>query len=463
MQENELFENYELLLPTRYEGGYLILILYQRIENKELSEQFSSEDIKLILEDIAKKYTQPIPQSERIIRQLLHYMLREVPEQYGKFELSDHAIRMVELVLYKLKNPYKNYPLKETFEKYFVLRAGDIKTIVDLEVKFGREFTAGHKRIINDHLTALEDELLEAYQKLNDILNTDNESATVIVRDFTSVFRKFGERAEDITYAISSKDGFLRRLRNRVEEFYFLADTLKHAQTDEDLLKLKQYQQEWLTATAIQYDLELFFKNVDRKIERIERQILRASTKLKELQENFSRNSNFRLLVKKLVNLCLDQATHKRQIIQFNPRFPLKKFVYERPQLFHPIRYDFGTTRNNQLINIESDKEYERLQKREIELEIRRQEIINHWIENGKGIFEQETSLELTQFIDSILSVENDLFIAQNVAIDLVNFAVESHSLKLDIRPELNTLIEQNTWTWKMTIHSNMATLFLKK
>src|ERR1043165_9263622 len=129
MWENELFDNYELLLPAKYEGGYLIIILYQRIESKSLPEQFTTDDIKLILEEIAHKDNTQIPHVERIIRQMLHFMLRNVPDKYGKFELSEHATRLVELMRYKLDNPYQNYPLKETFEKYFFLKTGEIKTI----------------------------------------------------------------------------------------------------------------------------------------------------------------------------------------------------------------------------------------------------------------------------------------------------------------------------------------------
>lgn len=458
MLETELFENYELLLPSKYEGGYLILTLYQRIESKELSEQFSSEDIKLILEDITRRFDLPTPQSERIIRQLLHFFLRNVPEQYGKFELSDHAIRLVELMLYKLKNPYKNYPLKETFEKYFILRSTEIKTITDLEVKFGREFTAGYKRIINDHLATLEEELMASYEELNNILNSDEQSATIIVRRFTEVFRKFGERAEDITYAISSKDGFLRRLRNRVEEFYLETDALKHAQTEEDITKLRQHQQEWLIASGIQYDLELFFSKADKKIERIRRQIFKASTKLSELQENFSRSSNFRLLVRKIFHTCIEQAQSKRQEINFNDRFRRKMIVHERTQLFHPVHYDFGTSRTNRIQNITRNPEYEGHQKREIEKEIRRQEIINELVEKGKLSIAQQNSFDLTGFIGNILEAEDDLFIAQNVAMDIANYAAESVTHRLTIKTELNSFIEQHVWMWKMTIRDKKDT-----
>ncbi len=452
MWDNELFENYELLLPDKFDGGYLILTLYQRIESKSLPEQFGTDDIRLILEEIAQKYKTQVPQSERVIRQLLHYLLRNVPEQYGKFELSDHAIRLVELMRYKLDNPYRNYPLKETFEKYFFLKTGEIKTVTDLDVKFGKDFTAGHKRIINDHLFALEDELQQAYEQLNNILETDEESATILVKKFTDVFRKFGERAEDITYAISSKDGFLKRLRNRVDEFYQETDIFRQAQSDEEIQQLRKHQQDWQQALTIQNDLETFFKKADSKIERIRRQIFKASTKLSELQESFSRSSTFRLSIKKLFHACLEQATGKRQEIRFDRNFPLKTIVAGRLQLFHPVYYDFASIKNNHLKQVVPQPEYEAMQRIEIEREIRRQEFITQLIGIGKDKMISNDLFHLSKFLQEISDEQKDAFIIQNVALDLLNFAGTIDERTVEIEKEIYSFTKEKLSTWTMKI-----------
>src|ERR1700727_1340669 len=120
MLESEIFQKYDLLLPSKFEGGFLILALYQKIRNHELPEIFTTNDIKVTLEEIAKESNQPVTKSERTIKNLLHYYLRSVPNEYGRYYLSDHALQQVELMLHKINNPYKNYPLKESFEKYFI-------------------------------------------------------------------------------------------------------------------------------------------------------------------------------------------------------------------------------------------------------------------------------------------------------------------------------------------------------
>lgn len=77
---------------------------------------------------------------------------RGVPDEAGRFYLTDYAERFVEQMMYKLDNPYKNYPLKQSFEKCFTIRPGEIEIIDHLLLKFGREYISGHKRVINDHL-----------------------------------------------------------------------------------------------------------------------------------------------------------------------------------------------------------------------------------------------------------------------------------------------------------------------
>ena len=179
MPENEdLFDKYDQLIPAKFNGGLLVIELYQKIRSKALGRHFTSGDIKYILENIAVREDGVVPQSEKVIKNLLHYFLRNVPGEPGKYYLTDHAESMVELMIRKLNNPYKDFQLKANFEKYFSIRINEIKTIDDMERRFGREFVSGHKRILNDHLETLEDKLEKSYESLNTILQSSEDSAT---------------------------------------------------------------------------------------------------------------------------------------------------------------------------------------------------------------------------------------------------------------------------------------------
>lgn len=452
--DEELFQQYELLLPSRFEGGYLIIALYQRVKNRDLPEAFTTDDIKRILEEIALAFNQPTPHSERIIKSLLHYFLRKSPDEYGVYNLTDHANRLVELIIYKIHNPYKNYPLRESFDKYFITRFKDIKSITDLELKFGSEFVAGHKRIINDHLESLEDELNEAYSRLKTILHSDELDTTTLVKQFVNTFKTFGDRAEDISSAIASKDSFLKMLRTKVDLFYNLIADCKHPESDHERKEYSVHQDNWKRANLIYKDLDWFFQNVDYKISGIRKRILSASDKLSELQNNFAAHSNFRLLIKKLFLLALEVSHYEKEGLKIDKGFPLKQVIGEKLQFFYPGSWEFVFSRKNVLIDIPPDEEYEQQQRNSIENEIRRQEIINLWVEVGKQRLSSD-DVDLNSIIDEIGTSEQDLMIAVHTAIDLVQYASEHEKYSVEIIEKNMPVKESIMQIWKMKLLNN--------
>jgi hypothetical protein len=456
--ENELFTKYDLLVPSKFDGGYLIIAIYEKIKRGQLTEVFTTNDIRITLEEISSATGESLPQTERIIKNLLHYFLRVSPSEYGKYYLTDYAIRLVELISNKINNPYKNYPLKESFDKYFTTRFKDLQSITDLELKFGSGFVAGHKQIINDHLEALEDELNESYTKLNEILHSDEKSATALVKKFADIFKKFGLKAEDISNAIASKDRFLRLLRERVDQFYNMVMGYKQSETEQNQKELEQLRDEWRRATAILKDLDGFFQNVDHKIENIRKQIINASDKLSELHENFASHSNFRLNIKKMLGLALDNATYSRENMDFKASFPLKEIVQESTRLFYPEYYLFDLPNENKIIEIERDVLYELEKKSEIEKEIKSQEIISKWVSSIQDRL-KKSSVDIKDLMEEIVEEEGDPLIAVYVAIELTQLTSKDENLDIEVLQELQLLTSADMYIWKMKLQNKEATI----
>ena len=450
MLESEIFQKYDLLVPSKYEGGFLILALYQKMRNHELPEIFTTNDIKATLEEIAKESNQPVTQSERTIKNLLHYYLRSVPNEYGRYYLSDHALQQVELMLHKIDNPYKNYPLKESFEKYFITRFKDIQSIVDLEQRFGSEFVAGHKRIINDHLEALEEELNSAYGELNQLLHSDELDATTLVKAFVRVFKTFGERAEDITHSIASKDRFLKVLNQKVDEFYRRMAEHKSPEIEDEHRAIATYQDEWHRSLHILKDMDGFFQGVDYKIEMIRKRILNASGKLSELQENVSSHSNFRLRIKQLLVLALGKASYDKDGIKISEDFPLKEIMQEKTQLFYPKYYEFNIQQDNTIIDIPRDYFYEQEQRAEIEKEIKFHEIVRDHVQRIKDLLLIK-NIDLTDMIGEI-SEKEDLMVALSVAVELVQYVSENELFDLEIEKRIHHLKTKEMYLWRMKL-----------
>lgn len=450
MSDKAIYTKYDLLLPSKFDGGYLVIALYEKMKNREIEEYFTQKEINEILADIKTEFNlDSIRPWNNIKDNLFHYFLRSHPDEPWKYYLTDYAKNVVDLMVSKLENPYKNHPLKKSVQDSFTIRHGEIKTIEELERKFGRIFIQGSKKIITDHLEALEDELREAYKELNDILRKEDEqSATSLVREFTVVFRKFGERAEDITEAIIFKDQFLGNLLNIVDHFYRKMEDDGKFNT----YNVQKSKNDWEKAQEIYTDIREFFNSVDQKVYIIRRQINHASAKLTELQEQFSARAFFRLQLKKLHRTILESSQYTAEGIRFINNFPLKRVVYEPVRMLYPKYYEFELPKPNFIVNIKADETYEHNEKQKIAKEINRQQIINQWVDKAKDILENKGQLSIDELMNSIVDEEKDLSIAYQVASRMTAYTSENSNVFIDVEQKIISLSQQNLSLWKTKI-----------
>lgn len=449
-KQNDIYEKYDLLLPSKFEGGYLIIALHDKIQNEEIAEQFTITDIRNILEEITRNYgEQQTPQSERILKMLLHFYIRNSAKDPGKYYLTERARKLVEFLKNILENPYKNFPLKESFEKSFTIVPDEIQSISDLERKFGRLFIEGPKKIINDHLEGLEDELVEGYAELNKILDSDEESATIMVNQFAFVFRKFGERAEDITNSVASKDKFLKGFHSIVEQFYERLESFKHVESKDEFEQLKN---DYNKAGEIYQDIEAFFKTVDDKIINIQKRIHNASEKLSELHEQFTARTQLRLQIKRMLKVVLDNASYSNKGIILNDNFPLKKMVNERGVFVYPGHHDFNISKPNIIIRIPKDEQYIQGEYLQITKENDRQEIINQWIQKAKLIIEEHWSINLKEFMEEIMNSEADQNLAYQIAGEIEQEISANENMHINAEKELVNIKDTDLCLWKTTL-----------
>ncbi len=448
MFQHDIYQKYDLLLPTKFEGGYLIILLFEKIKAGEIEEFFTTKEVNEILLQISKAFNQEsIPQWNRIKEPLFHYFIRNHPEEPWKYYLTDYAKSVVELMQNKLQNPYKNHPLKKSFDDVFTLKSDDIKSIDDLELKFGRLFIQGSKKIIIDHLESLEDELRNSYKELNQILRNDSASAVKLVKEFTVVFKKFGSKADDITESIITKDRFLVMLQSIVDKFYskILSGESRNNITE-------NLYTEWEKAREIYIDIKDFFNTIDNKVSLIRKQINYASSKLSELHEQFSARANFRLQIRKLHEEALKNTIYHDGDMLFINSFPLKSLVYENTRILFPKRHDYGDKRPNELEQMESDQAYCDAETKKIEEEIIQQQKVNIWVDEAKLLLEQRANISLDEFINMVGTQEKDVQIAYQVAAELISYISEDAAVSVDIKQEVIFIKEQDIALWKMTM-----------
>lgn len=446
---NELYLKYDLLLPSKFDGGFLIIAIYEKIKAREIEEYFTVKEINEILKDISIQFEQDsVRQWGNIKDNLFHYFFRNHPDEPWKYYLTDYAKNVVDLMINKLENPYKNHPLKKSFEDSFTIKDNEIMSIDVLERKFGRIFIQGSKKIIVDHLEALEDELREAYKELNDILQKDEQDATILVKEFTLVFRKFGLKAEDITNAILSKDRFLDNLQSVIDVFYYKMNDSLLLEKNEIANNIN----DWERGRDIYADIKDFFNSVDSKVSIIRRQINHASEKLSELQEQFSSRSHFRLQIKKIFKLALENTKYTEHGVIFENGFPVKPLVFESIRIFYPRHYDFNIQTSNFIINISPDENYLFEERSKIVQEIDNQQRINIWVDKAKNILQTRKLIVLDELMTNITDEEADTSIAYQVASQLISYASEDKEIVIDIEQKLISLHQQNIALWKTKI-----------
>jgi len=450
MNNQELYNKYDLLLPSKFDGGYLIIAIDEKIKSGDLDSFFTSKEIDDILKEISTRFQQDsVPQWSRIKDNLLHYFIRNHAEEPGKYYLTDYAKGVLDMMRNKLENPYKNHPLKKSFEGSFFLRFNEIKNIEDLERKFGGLFISGPKKVIIDHLEGLEDELREAYKKLNELLDNNTNDAVELVKSFALTFRKFGERAEDITDAMRSKDKFQKDLLMEVDSFFAKTESARFSDNESEKIKTVN---DWERARAIYNDIADFFMGADRKISAARRQIHNASEKLSELQEYFSTRANYRLQIQKLLGFILQTASYSEDAVVFKHDFPLKPLVYEQEKMLYLRHYEFASKKPNTVIVTPPDEEYELVERNKIAKEINRQQIINEWVNKAKEQLVEQKQLLLEELMNTIWEKEQDLSISYGVASEMIAFVSEVPHIQIDIVQQLTTLQQNDLALWKTKI-----------
>ena len=81
-----------------------------RAKIAKFEEYFTQRDVTDILMEISVAFDQgAVRQWSNIKENLFHYFIRSHPDEPWKYYLTDYARNVVDLMLNKLENPYKNH------------------------------------------------------------------------------------------------------------------------------------------------------------------------------------------------------------------------------------------------------------------------------------------------------------------------------------------------------------------
>ena len=123
----------------------------------------------------------------------------------------------------------------------------------------------------------------------------------------------------------------------------------------------------------------------------------------------------------------------------------------ESTKILYPKHYDFDNDRSSHITEIGQDVDYEAEMKASIYEDVRRQEIIERWLEIAENILQQNGKIAVNDFFEAIL-LEEDFPVAYQILGEVIAMVSKEKDIYIDIDTELKIIKEHNIALWKMNI-----------
>lgn len=433
----------------------VIYLLDSKIKAGKLSKHFTYSDIEKCIVESSKIEVGATPQTEKIVRSLLHFFIEHPPNEELKFALTDYSKKFIDLIDKKLHSPLKNFPLKKTFKKFKKFKASEIKSLEDFEIWHRLEFSIAGKQTIIDHLEALKDVVKTSINRLNNLLKAQSEDLVTLTKEFALVFEEISNKSEEIKYTLRLGNTLSIEIEHVTDYFYHKIEVFKHPENEEERLEFEQFNTDYSQAVKIKNDVIDFFKDVDYRLKQLMNRSLYANNQLRNLQNNFRNQSRVRLNLKRLLKFTVEQANYsKDEIVKLPELFPRKVLPIERFKFIEVPYYDSFGIKKNEIIPAYYDKEHAKKEQDKVQKDLQRQENAARLFREYRALLETEKELDFTEHFYKILEEENDSEIALSVGFDLFQYANRNPRYTIDIQRELSEVsASKDILIWKMKIH----------
>lgn len=445
----DIAQLYHQLVPNRQEG-LLLFRLDEKIRNGEIDANFSSQDIQRAIEETHQFSLGPLPNRERLLQNLLTYYIEHPAEQKNRYMLTEYARKFILLLEYKINNPFRKFPLRESFKRYADFLAADIRHITQLESWFSQGFQATTRENIFDHLEELKADVNDSVQRLNKLLYSQEVTVQQMVTDFSVIFTDLGAKADEIRDTLRLGNTLQLELEQVVSAFYEQTKEFGHPSTPEETAAFDQLLFAYSRSSDIAREIGGFFEAVDGKLGQLRERIQYASTKLNELQDIFRYRSQFKINLKRLLEFTLTVAVPEKNELSLPLHFPRRGLPVERFRLTAMPDLEREYAGRNQVIETPPDPDYHRLQVAKVEQDLFRQQRTAVLLAEYKQHLQEQGSLNFTDEFYHILDQEQDEEVAIQVGHGLIQYTHDHPQYQVDILPEISDLYQTKpilTWT----------------
>ncbi len=446
----QIAELYHQLVPPM-EEGLLVFRLHEKIKGGEIDMNFSIQDIQRAIEETNQfnPGNGNVPNRERLLKNLLTYFIERPAEQKNRYTLTEYARKFILLLEHKINNPFRKFPLRESFKRYADFSAQDILHINQFESWFNQGFQATTRENIFDHLEELKADVQASVQRLNKLLYSSEETAQKLVADFSMIFTDLGEKADEIRDTLRLGNSLQLEIDLVVSTFYKQTKEFKHPSTEEEIAQFDDLHYAYSRASEIKQEIQSFFDIVDGKLGQLRERIQYASTKLNELQELFRYQSQFKLNLRRLLEYVLTVITYEKGEFILPNWFHLRGLPEERFKLTVMPDLEREFAQRNTVVENPEDQDYHREELIRVETDLIRQQRTAILIEQLKERLKKVGTLDFTEEFYHILDNEHDEEVAVQVGYELIQYVHENPYLQVNILPEIPEIYQnQPIVTW---------------
>jgi hypothetical protein len=447
---SQIAEIYTELIPPM-EEGLLVFRLHEKIKNGEIDVNFSTQDIQRVIEETNQfNLSSSIPNRERLLKNLLTYFIERPAEQKNLYTLTEYARKFILLLEHKINNPFRKFPLRESFKRYANFSAQDIRHINQFESWFNQGFQATTRENIFDHLEELKSDVQSSIQRLNKLLYSGKETALGLVSEFSVIFSDLGEKADEIRDTLRLGNTLQLEIDFVVSFFYTQSSEFKRPSTPEETSQLNELLYSYTRSSEIKQEIHSFFELVDTKLGQLRERIQYASTKLNELQELFRYQSHFKLNLKRLLEYTLTVVDQDKGELILPSLFVLKGLPEERFKLTAMPDLERDFSHRNTVIDNPQDIEYHRQEIVKIETDLHNQQRTSVLVDHYKERLQKGEAIDFTKEFYHLLDNEPDEEVAIQVAYELIQYTDQNPDFGVDILPEILERYQAKpiiTWT----------------
>ncbi|MFE3872148.1 hypothetical protein ACFX5F_13040 [Flavobacterium sp. ZS1P70] len=433
------------------EEGLLVFRLHEKIKNGEIDVNFSTQDIQRVIEETNQfNLTSSIPNRERLLKNLLTYFIERPAEQKNLYTLTEYARKFILLLEHKINNPFRKFPLRESFKRYANFSAQDVRQINQFESWFNQGFQATTRENIFDHLEELKSDVQSSIQRLNKLLYSGKETALGLVSEFSVIFSDLGEKADEIRDTLRLGNTLQLEFDLVVSFFYTQSIEFKRPSTPEETSQLNELLYSYTRSSEIKQEINSFFELVDTKLGQLRERIQYASTKLNELQELFRYQSHFKLNLKRLLEYALTAVDQDKCEFVLPSLLLLKGFPEERFKLTAMPDLERDFTQRNMVIDNPQDIEYHRQELVKIEVDLNNQQRTSVLVDHYKERLKNGETIDFTTEFYHLLDNESDEEVAIQVAYELIQYTDQNPGFGVDILPKILKRYQAKpiiTWT----------------